>query len=64
MALLKINDQKENIGWNSDVIQIDKTPIAEMDKKINYVNEADSLYCFLEAICSKELFEEINKRFN
>lgn len=63
MALIEINDEKEGIGWNTDVIQIAKTPMNVISGDIDFKDEADQLYCFLDAVCSKELFEAIKNRF-
>lgn len=63
MALLIINDEKKNVGFDTDVIQVEKTPITEISRKINFDDEADQLYCFLKAVCSDELFKSVCKRF-
>ena len=64
MALLIIEDEKENVGFNTDVIQIEKNPMTELSRDIDFNFEADHLYCYLSAVCSKELFDAIVERFN
>ena len=58
---IKDNDGISKLITNSQVIQIDSY---YQSHHIDYVNEADCLYCFLKAVCSDSLFNEINKRFD
>ena len=64
MALLILEDEKENVGFNTDVIQIEKSPMTELSRDINFDDEADHLYCYLNAVCSDDLFNAIIERFN
>ena len=46
------------------VIQIEENPMTELSRDIDFNFEADHLYCYLSAVCSKELFDAIVERFN
>lgn len=60
-SLLRMKDFDGNPKiTNSQIVRIDSY---HPPQDIDYKDEADSLYAFLKAVCSKELFEEIEHRF-